>query len=89
VAEERTDLPADRPQPFAGLIFVVTGTLPTWSRDDAQDFIKIHGGKVTGSVSAKTNYVVVGENAGSKLTKAQQLGVPILTEEELQALVQR
>ncbi len=88
VAEERTALPADQPQPFAGLIFVVTGTLPTWSRDEAQDFIKAHGGKVTGSVSAKTSYVVVGENAGSKLTKAQQLGIPILTEEELQALAQ-
>ncbi len=86
VAEERPDTPSDHPQPLAGLVFVVTGTLPTWSRDEAQDFIKAHGGKVTGSVSAKTNYVVVGENAGSKLTKAQQLGVPILDEAALQAL---
>jgi len=89
VAEDRTDIPADRPQPFAGLVFVVTGMLPTWSRDEAQDFIKAHGGKVTGSVSAKTNYVVVGENAGSKLAKAQRLGVPILTEDEVQALAQQ
>ncbi|MCB0126258.1 MAG: NAD-dependent DNA ligase LigA, partial [Caldilineaceae bacterium] len=74
-------------QPFAGLTFVVTGTLPTWSRDEAHDFIKQHGGKVTGSVSSKTNYVVVGENAGSKLTKAEQLGVPILSEEQLRQLV--
>ncbi|MEZ4864128.1 MAG: NAD-dependent DNA ligase LigA [Caldilineaceae bacterium] len=74
--------------PFTGKIFVVTGTLPTWSRDEAQDFIKQHGGKVTGSVSSKTNYVVVGENAGSKLTKAQQLGITILSEAELRALAQ-
>lgn len=87
-AETPTTPPADQPQPFAGLTFVVTGTLPTWSRDEAQDFIKAHGGKVTGSVSSNTNYLVVGENAGSKLTKAQQLGVAIVSEEELRALVQ-
>jgi DNA ligase (NAD+) len=74
-------------QPLAGMTFVVTGTLPTWSRDEAQDFIKMHGGKVTGSVSNKTTYVVVGENAGSKLTKAEQLGVPLLSEEALRQLV--
>ncbi len=83
--EHTEPLPVDE-QPFAGLTFVVTGTLPTWSRDEAQDFIKAHGGKVTGSVSAKTSYLVVGENAGSKLTKAEQLGVARLTEEELQQL---
>ncbi|MCB0061114.1 MAG: NAD-dependent DNA ligase LigA [Caldilineaceae bacterium] len=70
-------------QAFAGLTFVVTGTLPSWSRDEAQEFIKAHGGKVTGSVSNKTSYLVVGENAGSKLTKAEQLGIPTLSEEEL------
>ncbi|MEZ4622060.1 MAG: BRCT domain-containing protein [Caldilineaceae bacterium] len=75
-------------QSLTGLTFVVTGTLPTWSRDEAQDFIKVHGGKVTGSVSNKTNYLVVGENAGSKLTKAEQLGIPILSEDGLRKLVQ-
>lgn len=80
VAETPLAVPTDQPQPFADLTFVVTGTLPTWSREEAQEFIKAHGGKVTGSVSNKTNYVVVGENAGSKLTKAQQLGIPILSE---------
>lgn len=89
LAETQQPATADQPHPFAGLTFVVTGTLPTWSREEAQDFIKAHGGKVTGSVSNKTNYLVVGENAGSKLTKAQQLGVSILTEEELRALGQQ
>lgn len=74
--------------PLTGLTFVVTGTLPTWSRDEAHEFIKAHGGKVTSSVSAKTSYLVVGENAGSKLTKAQELGVPVLDEAGLQALVE-
>jgi DNA ligase (NAD+) len=89
VAETPKAPPADQPQPFAGLTFVVTGTLPTWSRDEAHDFIKVHGGKVTGSVSSSTSYLVVGESAGSKLSKAQQLGVPVLSEEELRALAQR
>jgi len=89
VAEAAPIATADQPQPFADLTFVVTGTLPTWSRDEAHDFIKRHGGKVTGSVSHKTNYLVAGENAGSKLAKAQQVGVPILTEEALRTLVQQ
>lgn len=88
VAEERVAPPTDQPQPFADMTFVVTGTLPTWSRDEAHEFIKTHGGKVTGSVSNKTNYLVAGESAGSKLTKAQQLGIPILSEAELRALAQ-
>ena len=71
---------------LAGLTFVITGTLPTWSRDEAKAFIEQHGGKVTGSVSKKTNYLVLGENAGSKLTKAQSLGVPTLDEESLKKL---
>ncbi len=74
--------------PLTGLTFVVTGTLPTWSRDEAHEFIKTHGGKVTGSVSAKTSYLVMGENAGSKLTKAQELGVPVLDEAGLRGLVE-
>ena len=77
---------SDRPQPFEGLTFVITGTLPTMTRDDARDFILERGGKVTGSVSGSTDYLVVGENAGSKLTKAESLGVPTLDEEQLRAL---
>lgn len=70
-------------QPFAGLTFVITGTLPAMSRDDAKAYIEARGGKVTGSVSKNTDFLLAGEKAGSKLTKAQQLGVPILSEEEL------
>jgi DNA ligase (NAD+) len=68
---------------FAGLTFVLTGTLPTMSRDEASAMIKALGGKVSGSVSSKTSYVVAGEAAGSKLTKAQSLGVKIIDEAEL------
>lgn len=74
------------PQPFAGKVFVVTGTLPTFSRKDAKEFIEDLGGKVTDSVSVKTNYLVVGEDAGSKLDKARQLGVKTLDEKALRAL---
>ena len=70
-----------------GLTFVVTGTLPSLGRSEATEFIEKHGGKVSGSVSKKTNYVLAGENAGSKLTKAQDLGVAILSEEELFEMV--
>ena len=63
-----------------GLTFVLTGTLPTMSRDEASKLIKAKGGKVSGSVSKKTSYVVAGEAAGSKLTNAQNLGIPILDE---------
>ena len=66
-----------------GLTFVLTGTLPTMSRDEASKLIKDRGGKVSGSVSKKTSYVVAGEAAGSKLTNAQNLGIPILDEEAL------
>jgi DNA ligase (NAD+) len=71
---------------FAGMTFVVTGTLPTFSRDDAKAFIESHGGKVTDSVSKKTSYLVLGENPGSKFDKAKSLGVKILGEEELRKL---
>lgn len=68
---------------FAGLTFVLTGTLPTMKRDEAKKLIESFGGKVSGSVSKKTNYVVAGEDAGSKLTKAQELGIEILSEADL------
>ncbi|MCR5016930.1 MAG: NAD-dependent DNA ligase LigA [Ruminococcus sp.] len=68
---------------FAGLTFVLTGTLPTMKRDEAKALIESFGGKVSGSVSKKTNYVVAGEDAGSKLTKAQELGIAVLSETEL------
>jgi DNA ligase (NAD+) len=71
---------------FAGLGFVVTGTLPTLSRGEAKAFIESHGGRVTGGVTGKTDYLVVGEDAGSKLAKARELGVAELTEAELLAL---
>ncbi len=68
---------------LAGLTFVLTGTLPTLSRDEASELIKAQGGKVSGSVSKKTSYVVAGEAAGSKLTKANELGVPVIDEAAL------
>ncbi len=74
-------------QPFADKTFVITGTLPTLSRDEAKALIVANGGKVTGSVSKKTDYLLAGEKAGSKLTKAQQLEVAILSEEELIRLI--
>ena len=66
---------------------MLTGTLPTMTRDQAKALIEAAGGKVTGSVSKKTSYVVAGEEAGSKLTKAQNLGISILKEEQLKELL--
>ena len=77
----------DTPQPLAGLTFVITGTLPTLGRNDARDLIQQHGGKVTGSVSSKTDYLLCGEKAGSKLTKAQQLGVSVIDEATLHDMI--
>ena len=88
VAEERPAQVEVAALPLEGLTFVVTGTLPTWSREDAQAFIKLNGGKVTGSVSNKTDYLLVGENAGSKLTKAQSLGIKVVGEAELRQMVE-
>ena len=67
---------------FEGMIFVLTGTLPTFSRTEATEMIEKLGGKVSSSVSAKTTYVLAGEDAGSKLTKANALGIPVISEQE-------
>lgn len=72
---------------LAGKTFVVTGTLSTYTRDGIQDLIRQHGGKVSSSVSAKTDYLVAGDKAGSKLAKAEKLGVTVLSEAEFEALM--
>ena len=74
--------------PIAGKTFVLTGTLPTLKRDQAATLIEAAGGKVSGSVSKKTDFVVAGEAAGSKLEKAQALGVAVLNEEELLGMLE-
>lgn len=73
---------------FSGMTLVVTGTLPSFSRQEAEAFIREHGGTAAGSVSRKTSFVVAGENAGSKLAKAQTLGVPVISEEEMVKMAQ-
>jgi DNA ligase (NAD+) len=75
------------PLPLAGKTFVLTGTLPTLGRDDAKELIEAAGGKVSGSVSKKTHYVVAGEEAGSKLDKARELGVQVVDEAGLRELL--
>ncbi|HEY9738455.1 MAG TPA: NAD-dependent DNA ligase LigA [Trichocoleus sp.] len=77
------------PQPLAGKTFVLTGALPTLTRPEAQALIEQAGGKVTGSVSKKTDYVVAGADAGSKLTKAETLGIALLNEAELLELLKQ
>lgn len=77
----------DRPRPLLGKTLVLTGTLPNLSRDEAQALIEDAGGKVSGSVSKKTSYVIAGEEAGSKLEKARTLGVTVLDEDGLRALL--
>ncbi|GAB4420684.1 MAG: NAD-dependent DNA ligase LigA [Anaerolineales bacterium] len=86
VEETRTD--AAEEGKLAGLTFVVTGTLETFTRQSVKDFIQAHGGKVAGSVSKKTDYLVAGEKAGSKLDKANALGIKVIGEEQLKALAQ-
>ncbi len=75
--------------PLVGSTFVVTGTLTGFTREGVKEFIESHGGKVTDSVSAKTGYLVLGENPGSKLQKAQSLGVKVIGEDELRKLCER
>ena len=73
---------------FAGMTFVLTGALSKFTRDEATEKIELFGGKAAGSVSKKTSYVVVGENAGSKERKARELGIPILSEDDFLAMIQ-
>lgn len=87
VSDNSTSAEIKASQTLADKTFVVTGTLPTLSRKEAETLIKNAGGKISSSVSKKTDYVVVGEKAGSKLTKAQELGIPILSEDQLQELM--
>jgi DNA ligase (NAD+) len=73
---------------FAGMTFVLTGALSKFTREEATEKIELFGGKAAGSVSKKTSYVVVGENAGSKERKARELGIPILSEDDFLAMIQ-
>jgi DNA ligase (NAD+) len=82
---ERT---AKSPGRLSGLTFVLTGTLPTLSRDSAKELIERYGGKVAGSVSKKTSHVVAGEEAGSKLDRARELGVAVIDEAQLLAMIE-
>lgn len=84
MAEKKTEKTSDK---FQGLTFVLTGTLETMGRSEASEIIQSLGGKASGSVSKKTSYVIAGANAGSKLTKAESLGVKIITEQEFLAMV--
>ena len=79
-----SDVKSDK---LAGLTFVITGTLPDMTRDEAKALIEQNGGKCSGSVSKKTSYVLAGEEAGSKLTKAQQLGVPVISQQQLMEML--
>lgn len=80
--------PAAADSPFAGKTVVVTGTLENYSRTEAQDLIKQRGGKATSSVSSSTDFLLAGEKAGSKLAKAEKLGVPIIDEQEFQLMLE-
>ena len=80
--------PSDAAQPLAGKVFVLTGTLPNLKRSDAQALIEAAGGRVTSSVTRKTDYVVAGSDPGSKLQRAEDLNIPVLDEEQLHSLLQ-
>jgi DNA ligase (NAD+) len=86
--EQAPDESENRPA-VVGKTFVITGTLPTMKREEAKALIEKAGGKVSGSVSKKTDFLLAGESAGSKLTKAESLGVSILTEEALLELLKQ
>jgi DNA ligase (NAD+) len=77
----------DTPGTLADLTFVITGTLPRLSRREAKELIERHGGRVTGSVSGKTDYLLLGESPGSKLDKARNLGVPQIDETGLRRMI--
>ena len=72
---------------LTGKTVVITGTLPTLGRKEAAELVEHYGGKVSGSVSKKTDYVLAGEAAGSKLTKAKELGIPVITEKEFLSMI--
>ena len=74
---------------FRGMTFVLTGALERFTREEAAALIEARGGKASGSVSKKTTYVVAGENAGSKLRKANELNIPVLTEAEFAAMLEK
>ena len=84
-SHEDVELRDDR---FAGKTFVLTGTLEKYTRDEASEIIEKFGGKTSSSVSKKTSYVLAGEEAGSKLTKAQDLGVTIISEQEFESMIE-
>jgi DNA ligase (NAD+) len=83
----RRDAAAAGTQPLAGKTFVVTGTLSRYTRDEIQALIEQYGGRAASSVSKKTHYVVAGENAGSKLDKARELQIPVLSEDDFERLI--
>ena len=87
VTWEEGEPAAQTPKPLAGKTFVITGTLPTLSRDQAKDMLEAAGAKVAGSVSKKTDYLLAGAEAGSKLTKAQELGVSVIDEAAMMLLI--
>ena len=88
VRSEQEEIAVAGPQPLDGLTFVITGTLPTLSREQAKELIEAQGGKVTGSVSSKTDYLLAGERAGRKLSKAEKLGVAIVDEAGLRGMIE-
>lgn len=79
----------DESESLSGMTFVITGTLPNMDRKQAAELVEKNGGKVSGSVSKKTTYLLAGENAGSKLTKAETLGIPVIGEDEFLAMIQK
>jgi DNA ligase (NAD+) len=85
--DPRVDCAAPADDSLVGMTFVFTGALQTMTREEAEGLVRARGGKAVGSVSKKTHYVIAGEAAGSKLAKARELGVPVLTEAEFHAMI--